>query len=447
MSAETAPKILSVSQLNRLAREVLEDCFGMVWVEGELTNLSRPGSGHWYFTLKDGRAQVRAAMFRGQNIRVRMQPETGQKVLVKAKLSLYEARGDYQLIVEAMQPAGLGDLTAAFEQLKQKLDAEGLFAAARKRPVPRTPGHIAVVTSPTGAAIRDIVTVLARRSPTTRVTVLPVAVQGQQAAAAIAAAIAQANRLAEAGVHDFDVILCGRGGGSLEDLWAFNEEVVARAIAASGLPVVSAVGHEVDFTISDFIADARAATPSAAAELLSANREDQLGLLAQYRQQLHAAMRRTLQGRRERVQHLRARLRHPGERLQQRAQQLDDYGNRLNRALSARLDQARQRLGVANARLLNQQPGSRLPQCQRQLGELERRLRQAMTGQLQARNQRLRGLMQMLHGVSPLATLERGYAILRDADGQVIRNADQASVDATVSAQLAQGRLRLRVLE
>lgn len=448
MSAETAtPSILSVSQLNRLAREVLEDCFATVWVEGELTNFSRPGSGHWYFTLKDNGAQVRAAMFRSQNIRVRMQPAAGQKVLVKARLSLYEARGDYQLIVETMQPAGLGDLTAAFEQLKQKLAAEGLFDPQRKRPLPRAPRHIAVVTSPTGAAIRDILTVLARRSPATRVTVLPVAVQGQQAGKEVAAAITLANRLASAGRHDFDVLLCGRGGGSLEDLWAFNEEIVARAIAASELPVVSAVGHEVDFTISDFAADVRAATPSAAAELLSANRDDQLNLLAQCRQQLLTAMRRELQRRDERTQHLRARLRHPGERLQQYAQQLDDYSARLNRALQNGLQHSHRDLRLVHSRLLACQPGIRLQQHQRQLVEHRHRLRRCMESLLQMRRQHLRAAMQMLQGVSPLATLERGYAIVRDADGHVVTQADRVAVDSLVSAQLAQGRLRLKVVD
>lgn len=447
MSSVPSPRILSVSQLNRLAREVLEDNFAVVWVEGELTNWSRPSSGHWYFTLKDGGAQIRAAMFRGQNLRVRTQPAAGQKVRVKGRISLYEARGDYQLIVETLQPAGEGDLTVAYEQLKTRLAAEGLFAVDRKRPLPRAPRHIAIVTSPTGAAIQDVLTVLARRSPATRITLLPVAVQGQQAAREISAAIALANRLVDQQIHDFDVLLCGRGGGSLEDLWAFNEEAVARAIAASALPVVSAVGHEVDVTISDLVADVRAATPSAAAELLSANRDDQLSLLSQYQQQLQACMRRSLQQRRERAHHLRARLRHPGDRLQQRVQQLDEQSLRLQRALDNQLARSRQRWEAAWARLLNQHPGNLLPQYQRQLTDQRQRLQRSITVTLQHHQQQLQSAMHLLQGVSPLATLDRGYAILRDHSGQVIRNADQVSAGAEVHARLAQGQLRLQVLK
>lgn len=447
MSSVPSPRILSVSQLNRLAREVLEDNFAVVWVEGELTNWSRPSSGHWYFTLKDGGAQIRAAMFRGQNLRVRTQPAAGQKVRVKGRISLYEARGDYQLIVETLQPAGEGDLTVAYEQLKTRLAAEGLFAVDRKRPLPRAPRHIAIVTSPTGAAIQDVLTVLARRSPATRITLLPVAVQGQQAARGISAAIALANRLVDQQIHDFDVLLCGRGGGSLEDLWAFNEEAVARAIAASALPVVSAVGHEVDVTISDLVADVRAATPSAAAELLSANRDDQLSLLSQYQQQLQACMRRSLQQRRERAHHLRARLRHPGDRLQQRVQQLDEQSLRLQRALDNQLARSRQRWEAAWARLLNQHPGNLLPQYQRQLTDQRQRLQRSITVTLQHHQQQLQSAMHLLQGVSPLATLDRGYAILRDHSGQVIRNADQVSAGAEVHARLAQGQLRLQVLK
>lgn len=447
MSSVPSPRILSVSQLNRLAREVLEDNFAVVWVEGELTNWSRPSSGHWYFTLKDGGAQIRAAMFRGQNLRVRTQPAAGQKVRVKGRISLYEARGDYQLIVETLQPAGEGDLTVAYEQLKTRLAAEGLFAVDRKRPLPRAPRHIAIVTSPTGAAIQDVLTVLARRSPATRITLLPVAVQGQQAAREISAAIALANHLVDQQIHDFDVLLCGRGGGSLEDLWAFNEEAVARAIAASALPVVSAVGHEVDVTISDLVADVRAATPSAAAELLSANRDDQLSLLSQYQQQLQACMRRSLQQRRERAHHLRARLRHPGDRLQQRVQQLDEQSLRLQRALDNQLARSRQRWEAAWARLLNQHPGNLLPQYQRQLTDQRQRLQRSITVTLQHHQQQLQSAMHLLQGVSPLATLDRGYAILRDHSGQVIRNADQVSAGAEVHARLAQGQLRLQVLK
>jgi exodeoxyribonuclease VII large subunit len=254
----TPDAVLTVSQLNRLARQLLEDCFPMIWVEGEISNLSRPSSGHWYFTLKDQQAQIRCAMFRNRNTRLRFQPKDGDKILVKGAISLYEARGDYQLIAEDMQPAGQGLLAARFDLLKQKLQLEGLFEPARKKPLPPNIQQLAVITSPTGAAIRDILTVLQRRDPSIEVTVVPVPVQGDQAPAAIVQALTLCNRLVAQQRAAFDVILLARGGGSLEDLWAFNDENVARAIGASILPVVSAVGHEIDFSIADFVADARA---------------------------------------------------------------------------------------------------------------------------------------------------------------------------------------------
>lgn len=446
MTAPTSSSVLSVSQLNRLARSVLEDSFARVWVEGELTNWSRPASGHWYFTLKDDRAQIRAAMFRGHNLRVLKPPSVGQRVRVQARISLYEARGDYQLIVETLQDAGEGDLHLALERLRARLAEEGLFAAERKRALPRSPRHIAVVTSASGAALRDILAVLARRSPATRITLLPVAVQGQQAAAEISAAIQLANRLAEADIHDFDVLLCGRGGGSLEDLWCFNEEVVVRAIAASRLPVVSAVGHEVDVTLSDLAADRRAPTPSAAAELLSPDRREQLALLARQRQRLETAAQRRLQQRRERLSYLLARLRHPGERLQQRAQRLDDHQERLLRLQRRQLEGAQRRWAELHRRLLRQHPGLRLQRHRQRLLQGRQRLEQSMVRHLERSRQQWQHALQRLHGISPLATLDRGYAILRDEDGRVLRRADQATPGQVLQGQLAEGRLRLKVL-
>jgi exodeoxyribonuclease VII large subunit len=278
---------LSISQLNRQAKRLLEGNFPSVWVEGEIASLAQPSSGHWYFSLKDNSAQVRCAMFRASNSRLRFQVEAGQQVMARAKLSLYEARGDYQLIVEHMEPAGDGALAKAFEALKNKLQQEGLFAPENKKLLPTISRHIAVITSPTGAAIHDILTVLSRRFPATKVTIIPTAVQGKTAATEIASALNKANELAaEDKRFDFDVTLCGRGGGSMEDLWAFNEEVVARAIYNSDLPVISAVGHEVDFTIADFVADERAATPSAAAELLSPDSSEMMASYIGYEQWL-----------------------------------------------------------------------------------------------------------------------------------------------------------------
>jgi exodeoxyribonuclease VII large subunit len=327
--------VLSVSQLNRLARQLIEDCFPMIWVEGEISNLSRPSSGHWYFTLKDSGAQVRCAMFRARNIRLKFQPVEGSKIMLKGTLSLYEARGDYQLIAEDMQPAGQGLLAAKFEQLKQKLQTEGLFDPSRKKPVPAHPRHIAVITSATGAAIHDILTVLKRRSPSTRITLIPVPVQGEQAPGAIARAIVVANTLVATGEKDFDVILAGRGGGSLEDLWAFNDERVARAIAASGLPIVSAVGHEVDFTIADFVADVRAATPSAAAELLSTDQREYAQKITALRLRLINRWQHIATQTRQRISWHEKRLQtqHPGQRLRQRVLRLDELELRSRQAM------------------------------------------------------------------------------------------------------------------
>ena len=260
--------IFSVSELNRTVSQLFETQFPLLWVEGEISNFARPASGHWYLTLKDRQAQVRCAMFRNSNLRVNFTPANGSQVLVRCRVSLFEGRGDYQLIVEHMEEAGFGALQRQFDELKQKLANEGLFSPQQKKPLPTSINHIGIVTSPTGAAINDILSVLQRRFPSIKVTIFPTAVQGEQAAAQIVQAIANANRYT---LNDrtCDALIVGRGGGSLEDLWPFNEEIVARAIAASTIPIVSAVGHEIDFTIADFVADLRAATPSAAAELLS----------------------------------------------------------------------------------------------------------------------------------------------------------------------------------
>ena len=303
---------LTVTQLNRQVKRLLESNFDFIWVEGELSNFARPASGHWYFSLKDADCQVRCAMFRNRNQRVRQVPANGEAVRLRARVSLYEGRGEFQLIVEHLEPAGAGALQLAYEALKEKLRSEGLFEAGRKRPLPSFPSRIGVITSPSGAAIRDILSVFRRRYPGLESDVLPVPVQGAEAAPAICRALELANQWHAAGSRYFDVLVVGRGGGSLEDLWAFNEESVARAIVASALPVVSAVGHEVDFTIADFVADARAATPSASAELLS---PEALEWLAQFRaleRQLARATQRRISDSAQVLNHLRRLLRHPG---------------------------------------------------------------------------------------------------------------------------------------
>ncbi len=441
----TAPsakrQVFSVSDLNRQAKNLLEVSFPAVWVEGELSNVARPSSGHWYFTLKDSKAQVRCAMFRGNNVRVRLQPSEGLQVLIRARVSLYEGRGDYQLIAEHMEGAGEGALQRAFEQLKQKLAAEGLFAQELKKPLPTLPRHIAVVTSPTGAAIRDIVTVFQRRFPALAITIVPTLVQGNEAAPQIVAALQKAQQLA-----NVDAIIVGRGGGSQEDLWPFNEESVARAIAACTVPVVSAVGHEVDFTIADFVADHRAPTPSAAAELLSPNQLELHNLLLGYQQRLSQLIQQQLTHHGQTLHHLSNRLRHPGERLREQGQRLDELEIRLRQAMTHNLYQANARLNQQRQRLHQQNPLNALQRLQTLHQQLSERLQRAMLTGLNHQNQQLAGYASALDAYSPLATLKRGYSITRTEAGQVITSVKQVSHGDRIHNHLADGVLVSQVI-
>ena len=439
-TSSTDRDVLSVSQLNRKAKQLLETHLPLLWVEGELSNVSQPSSGHWYFTLKDEQAQVRCAMFRNRNMLVRFAPRQGQQVLIRARVSLYEGRGDYQLIVEHMEEAGFGALQRAFEALKLKLANEGLFDDAYKQPLPSLPKHIAVITSPTGAAIRDVLSVLNRRFPAIPVTVIPVAVQGKEAAPQIVRAIDLANR---AGL--FDVVILARGGGSLEDLWPFNEESVARAIHASELPIVSAVGHEVDFTIADFVADLRAPTPSAAAELLVPDAEDWLETFAGYEILLEEAIERKLQSFKQRLEWLRTRLRHPGERLQQQAQRLDGLELRLVRAVDHQLLRCHTRLNTLVLRQKPLQPRLRINQLNQQVSQHHATLVKNMQRHLRAQQQRLAEAARLLQTVSPLNTLQRGYAIATDSHHKVITNSSQVAPGDSINARLAEGELQCRV--
>lgn len=391
--------VYSVSRLNREVRGLLEGGIGQLWVQGELSNFSRPASGHWYFSLKDRDAQVRCAMFRMRNARTGFTPRDGQQVLVRARVSLYEPRGDYQLLVEELEDAGLGALQRAFEELKRRLAAEGLFAPERKRPLPTAPRCIGVITSPSGAAIRDILHILARRFPAAAVIIYGVPVQGAAAVPAIVAALELAGARAEC-----DVLILARGGGSLEDLWAFNDERVARAIHRSPLPVVTGIGHEIDFTIADFVADLRAPTPSGAAQLVVPDGEVWRTRLSQLHERFAAAMRRTLASERTALTALERRLSgaHPGTRLQAMAQRLDELEERLQFALQARLTREDTRLG---------------------------------------------SLVRALQAVSPLATLERGFAVVTRAhDGELISSAAQVAEGELIEARLASGRLRATVV-
>lgn len=428
--------ILSVTQLNRRAKQLLETHLPLLWVEGELSNVSVPSSGHWYFTLKDEYAQVRCAMFKGRNQLVKFIPKQGQQVLLRARVSLYEGRGDYQLIAEHLEEAGSGALQRAFEALKAKLSAEGLFDSARKKPLPTLPKHIGVITSPTGAAIRDILSVLERRFPAIPVTILPVAVQGKDAAPQIVNALNDANR-----AELFDVLIVGRGGGSLEDLWPFNEESVARAMAQSTIPIVSAVGHEVDFTIADFVADLRAPTPSAAAELIVPDGDQWLETFIGYEFQLEDSLRGKIAHWQQKTEWLQSRLRHPGERLQQQAQRLDGLEIRLARAIKHRLAENTHRLNHTQTALNAHSPERRILQLRARLQSAHQTLKMQTEYRLNNHKQRLASLARVLSSVSPLNTLERGYAIALDTEQQVIQSVSQAKLGEQIEIKLADGSL------
>ena len=430
---------LSVSQLNNRARLLLEDVFAQVWVEGEISNLAKPASGHLYFTLKDSQAQVRCALFRQNAARVRQALRDGLAVRVRGKVSLFEGRGDYQLILDTVEPAGDGALRLAFEALKEKLSAEGLFASERKRALPAHPQRIGIVSSPTGAVIRDIISVFRRRAPQVALTLIPTAVQGREATAQIVRALQLADRAG------FDAIILARGGGSLEDLWCFNEEAVARAVADCVTPVVSAVGHETDVSISDFVADVRAPTPSAAAELLAPDSSDLQRRLDSLNRRLALSLRSRLSREQLRLDGLARRLRHPGERLRQQAQRLDDLDMRLRRAFAQQSTSRQERLARLEGRLHAQHPGRALALLRQRLDSLGERLPRAIELQLRHQRRQLENLAQTLHIVSPLATLGRGYSILLDERGQAVRSAAQTHPGQRLKARLGEGELDVRV--
>ena len=437
-------QIFTVTRLNSAVRMILEQDLGLVWLTGELSNLAMPSSGHWYFSLKDISAQVRCAMFKGNNRRVPFRPQDGMQVLVQARVSLYEPRGDYQLIIESMQPAGDGMLALRFEELKRRLGAEGLFDEGRKRPLPREPRAVGLVTSATGAALHDMLTVLGRRAPDLPVFIYPTQVQGSAAIGQIVAAIALANRRAEV-----DVLIVGRGGGSLEDLWCFNEEAVARAIAHSAIPVVSAVGHEVDVTISDFAADLRAPTPSAAAELVAPDRSARAQRLVHLKQRLVQAISRRQTAARHGFALLQKRLDHqdPKRRLEQQSQRLDELSGRLQQLLNLRLHQGERCLANLELRLQARSPEKLLAAGKRRHQLAQERLHTLMNKRQDLAAHRLAMLSARLDGISPLATLGRGYSITRTPSGEVISRAAQVSPGQQLVTTLAEGSLRVRVEE
>ena len=442
MFEDPARDILTPTQLNTLARDLLESAFPLVWVEAELGNVTRPASGHLYFTLKDARAQVKCAMFKPKSQWLKFVPREGLRVLGRGRLTLYEARGNYQLVLDHLEEAGEGALRRAFEELKARLQAEGLFDEARKRPLPPYPQRLAVITSPSGAAVRDVLSVLARRFPLLEVEILPTQVQGATAAAQIASLVERAGASGR-----YDIVLVTRGGGSLEDLWAFNDERLARAIAASPVPVVSAVGHETDFSLSDFAADLRAPTPSVAAELLVPNRNDLDTRLQGLQRRLSTLQLQSLRQSMQRADRavLRLQAMRPQARLQLLQRRQQEARRRLESAWREQLERRRSRLRHAAAVLRATQPQRRLSMLRERLQSLRLRSQAAIARELQRDTLKLRALARSLEAVSPLATVARGYSILADAEGRLVRSVSQVQPGDAVSARLGDGELKLRV--
>ncbi|MBV8680855.1 MAG: exodeoxyribonuclease VII large subunit [Aquitalea sp.] len=428
----SANDVISVSSLNRMARDLLESGLPPMWIGGEISNLTLAASGHAYFSLKDGGAQVRCVMFRHKVSLLPFRLNEGMQVELKGVVTLYEARGDFQINVDTMRSAGLGRLYEAFEKLKAQLSAEGLFDTARKRPLPAHPAAIGIVTSPAAAALRDVVTTLARRMPGIPVILYPTQVQGEGSARQIAAAIQQASARREVEV----LIIC-RGGGSIEDLWSFNEEIVARAVAASPIPTVSGVGHETDFTICDFVADRRAPTPTAAAELVSPSQEQLRMQLEQGKRGLERALGRLLTDKSQRLDYLARRLSHPGDTLRRQSQTLEQASGRLQRSMSTLFASQRWKLQLAGSRLQRHQP--QLAQQQRQLAQLSEQLQRGIGQMLNSQQQKLSRHAATLEAMNPQAVLSRGYAIVQKLDGHAVKSPQELLNQERVQLRLAEG--------
>lgn len=437
---EPIREIYTVSDLNREARELLEGHFPLVWVEGEISNLARPSSGHIYFSLKDEAAQVRCAMFKMRNRLLNFQPQNGQQVLARARVSLYEARGDFQLIIEHMEETGDGALRRRFELLKHQLYQEGLFDEAHKQELPLLPTRLGVITSPSGAAIRDILSVLKRRFPGIPVLIYPVPVQGEEAPPAIVEALQTAAKRQEC-----DLFILARGGGSLEDLWAFNEESVARAIFDCPIPIVTGIGHEIDFTIADFVADYRAPTPSAAAEYVSPDREEWLETFMAWRNRLLRTHQGFLQQTNQTLDWLSKRLVHPGQRLREHSQRLNELEQRMTNAQNSHLRHRRAQLATMYARIQGSSPEKQLRVHHMRLDKLDHANRQVMVKLLERGQQKLGNLGRALDAISPLATLGRGYALAQTSDGKIIRKATEVKVNDLITTRLGRGSIESRV--
>src|SRR5277367_6243395 len=437
-------RILTVSELTGKVRDLLAKNFTDIWVEGEISNCRPAQSGHIYFTLKDDRAQVRCVFFKQQQRGIKFRPEDGLHVTVRGSLSVYEARGEYQIYVETIEPVGLGALQLGFEQLKKRLEAEGLFSQERKKPLPMLPNRIGLITSPRGAAVRDVIRILRRRFPNVCLTVYPVRVQGEGAAAEIVKALKFFSQK-----KSVDVLILARGGGSIEDLWSFNEEIVARAIADSAIPIISGVGHETDFTIADFVADVRASTPSAAAELVVQTRREFDKHICDVRETLESLMRYRLVELSRRVHELGASrgFRRPIDLLHQRRQRADGLTSRLAQGLRARLEQSRKRFTTANLRIVSFDFRMRIAAFRLRLEKRAAELGVRIERVQRAKRETWERLAVQLEERGPLKVLERGYAIATDADGNVLRDANQVAIGAEVRIQLHRGRLKTEIRE
>lgn len=443
MSATPLRTVYSVSRLCLEANVLIDGGLPALWLEGELSNVKKYTSGHWYFTIKDEQAQIACTLWKSKALRVRNLPKDGQRVLVYGKASIYANRGSFQFGVDYLEDAGEGALQRRFEVLKATLAAEGLFDADIKRQLPTLPRRIGLITSPAGAAIRDILHILKRRFPSIPVLLYPVAVQGSGAAAEIARALALASDRAEV-----DVVILARGGGSLEDLWSFNEEVVARAIRACAIPVVTGVGHETDTTIADFAADVRAPTPSGAAELAVPDRAEWLRLLAHLARRIGALAERVLDSRTDHLRFLQRRLEqaHPRHRLRERQQRLDELDARLGAAMTRHVRQRATHVRWLGVRLAQVHPGRQLVARRERLLELDARLTRRIRSRVAGEHGRFTMLVRTLHAVSPLATLDRGYAIVTDVHGRVLRDAQSAPENTVIEARLGAGTIRAKVL-
>ncbi|WP_042905872.1 exodeoxyribonuclease VII large subunit [Glaesserella parasuis] len=435
--------ILTISQLNYSVKQMLEVEFGSVWLIGEISNFSQPVSGHWYLTLKDEQAQVRCAMFRMKNMRVNFRPQNGMQVLVRANVSLYEPRGDYQVIIETMQPAGDGLLQQQFEQLKMKLAGLGLFAQEHKKPIPTFVKRVGIVTSSSGAALQDILHILQRRDPSLEVVIYPTLVQGKEATADIVQMIELANRRQEC-----DVLIVGRGGGSLEDLWCFNEEAVAWAIYHSQIPIISAVGHETDVTIADFVADLRAPTPSAAAELVSRDQQELLRQLQHHADRVNLAFDRLWSEKLARFDRLQLRLQaqHPQRQLQQRFQQLSHLEKQLKQQMEQLLLRKQQRWKNAVQRMERNPLPYRISAQMQHWHKLEQRLSYAIEKNVSQRRQQFQTLCTQLDGLSPLAILARGYSVTQNQQGKALLSSQDIAIGETIVTRLAQGKVVSQVV-